>query len=147
MSDDALRSRIVSHEEIAEAVLIPAMHVLAIDCAVEDAEIQQLKNLCDMSPIYKTLDPAERDRVIARISADMAEDPAAQVTKVARLLPVELRETAYAFAARVAAADGGVSEVEMQMLTDLASQLGLEPARVNHIFEVVEILQRPLPPA
>lgn len=83
--------------------------------------------------------------MIARVTEGMAADPAAQIQQVVRVLPVDLRETAYAFAARVAAADGSVAESEMTLLSDLAGQLGLAPDRVNHIFEVVEILQRPLP--
>ncbi|MEL6264320.1 MAG: tellurite resistance TerB family protein [Pseudomonadota bacterium] len=142
LSDDSLLRRLVEPREAAKAVLVPAVHTLVIDGALADAEIAQLENLCAASPIFAPYDGADLRAMFGEIASEMGEDPAAQLEDVSRALALPLRETAFAFAARVALADGSVGEAEQSMLDDLARALGIAPATVNTIFDVVEILQR-----
>ncbi|MEC8042212.1 MAG: tellurite resistance TerB family protein, partial [Pseudomonadota bacterium] len=91
----------------ARAVLAPAVLTMASDGRATEAEMALLQNLCAFSPIFARLPEGAVLALIERILADLQEAGAEPVIEnCAEVLPMELRETAFCFAMRVAMVDG-----------------------------------------
>jgi tellurite resistance protein len=100
------------------ALIYTMVLVSASDGNMTDAELQTIGDIIKHLPIFQDFDQS----TIARTAEDCAEllaDPDG-LDEAARLidqaLPARLRETAYALACDVAAADGAVSQSELELL-------------------------------
>ncbi len=109
------------------ALIYTMVMVSASDGNMTDAELQTIGEIIKNLPIFEDFDRS----TIAKAAEDCAElladpdglDEAAQLINQA--LPVRLRETAYALACDVAAADGTVSQSESELLRWLRARLNI----------------------
>lgn len=130
--------------ETARAVLVPAALVAGADGKVVRAELIQLANLCAFSPIFADHDGNAMVKLLEGIAADFrARGANAVMNEAVAALSPALRETAMAFAMRVAMADGEVGEEEQQMLMAMSRHMELPDELTDTIFAVIAILQRP----
>lgn len=110
------------------ALIYTMVLVSAAEGRITDAELEMMGRLVNTLPIFADF---ERDRITA-IGQECAEllrnddglDEALE--RVAGALPAPLRETAYALACDVAAADGTVDQDELRLLELVRHQLGIE---------------------
>ncbi len=109
------------------ALIYTMVMVSASDGNMTDAELQTIGEIIRNLPIFEDFDRS----TIAKAAEDCAElladpdglDEAAQLINQA--LPVRLRETAYALACDIAAADGTVSQSESELLRWLRARLNI----------------------
>ena len=113
------------------AALIYAMvMVSAADAEMTDPELKTIGDIVRALPAFDGFDP---DRLVS-IAADCANKLSGEngfdivMTDIAGGLPENLRETAYAVACDVAAADGGVSQEELEILAQLRHPSAGRPA-------------------
>ncbi|MDX6748810.1 tellurite resistance TerB family protein [Geminicoccaceae bacterium 1502E] len=110
------------------ALIYTMVLVSAAEGQITDAELEMMGRLVKTLPIFARFD---RDRIIS-IGEECAEllrreeglDEALEL--VAAALPPPLRETAYALACDVAAADGTVDQDELRLLEMVRHELGIE---------------------
>ncbi len=111
------------------ALIATMVLVSAAEGTMSDAEIAAMTRIVGSLPAF---DHFDRSR-IASIGRDCAEllqredglDVALE--RIARALPQPLRETAYALACDVIAADRGASQSELRLLGMLRERLELDP--------------------
>lgn len=130
-------------ERVARAILAPAIVTMLADGRVDDTEVEQIHNLCSFSPIFASFNAEQLRQMIKEDATEIdhiGEDAA--IVNAARLLSPTLCETALAFAARVAAADGKVEESEDRALAKIVRLMGISSEAYNKILDVVIILQR-----
>lgn len=117
MSNEAL-----SPQDALVAVMIA---VSAADENMTDAELTTITAVVDLLPVFRGYD-LDRPARISAMVADLFEEEDgidALVGLVSEALPDNLRETAYALACDVAAADGRVKMTELRMLEILRHDL------------------------
>lgn len=110
------------------ALIYTMVLVSAADRNMTDAELRTIGEIVNYLPIFKDF---EADK-LPRVAADCAEilnsddglDNALQVIKGA--LPRKLKETAYALACDVAAADGEVKQEEIRLLELIRHDLDID---------------------
>ena len=98
------------------------------DEAVRTAELVQIQNMVDNLPVFGAYD-AERMRCVGEMVMELVQrdDGLDRLFDgVRRTLPDRLRETAYALACDVAAADGRISDGEARMLEEIRHELRVE---------------------
>ena len=102
--------------------------VAAAEERITDREIETMARLVRDLPAFRGFDQGR----IAAISGDCAELLAEEdgldlaLGRIARALTAPLRETAYALACEVAAADGKAEEVELRMLELIRHRLDID---------------------
>jgi tellurite resistance protein len=111
------------------ALIYTMVLVSAAEGQITDPELQMMGRLVQSLPVFKDF---ETDRILALgrecaelLNKDDGLDLA--IDLIARALPQPLRETAYALACDVAAADGRASQDELRMLEILRQRLHLDP--------------------
>jgi tellurite resistance protein len=110
------------------AALVYTMVLVSASEGMSDREIQVMGRLVRHLPVFRDFDP---ERII-EFGNDCAElltqDDGLDIafSRIARALPVPLRETAYALACDVAAADGKPGETELQMLELIRHRLHID---------------------
>jgi len=110
------------------ALIYTMVLVSAADGAMSDAELRTIGEAVNYLPIFRDFDAG----TLPTVAGDCAEildddeglDKALQM--IEGLLPEKLRETAYAIACDVAAADGSVKREEMRLLELLRDRLHIE---------------------
>ena len=111
------------------ALIYTMVLVSAAEGQITDPELQMMGRLVQSLPVFKDF---ETDRILAvgRECAELLnkdEGLEEAVDLIARALPQPLRETAYALACDIAAADGKASQDELRMLEMLRQRLHLDP--------------------
>lgn len=111
------------------ALIYTMVLVSAAEGRITDAEIAMMTRLVRTLPVFETFDT---DRIqslgqqcIELLRHDDGLDTATDL--IASALPASLRETAYALACDVIAADGAASQDELQLLELLRYKLQLDP--------------------
>jgi len=110
-----------------EALIYTMVMISASDGEMTDAELNTIGDIIKHLPIFQgyNLDLLGKT---AEDCAEMLADPAGLDTAgdlIQQAIPVKLRETAYALACDVAAADEDVSQAELELLRWLRGRLGL----------------------
>lgn len=120
MATDAL-----SPQDALVAVMIATS---AADEEMTPNEFREISSLVELLPIFKDYDNDRIAHVGGLISDLFTEEDGldALLGLVKAALPVQLRETAYALACDVAAADGRLQETELRMLQELRYELDVE---------------------
>jgi tellurite resistance protein len=100
----------------------------AADGAMSDAELRTIGEVVNYLPIFRDFDADTLPRVAGDCAAILdGEEGLDQVLEVIEgLLPDKLRETAYAIACDVAAADGSVQPEELRLLEMLRDRLRID---------------------
>ena len=110
------------------ALIYTMVLVSAAEGVMADTEIETIGRLVRFLPVFREFD---HDR-LTEIGEDCTyllrqEDGLDQAFDIiAEALPTKLRETAYALACDVAAADGELAEEELNLLHMLRSRLGVD---------------------
>lgn len=110
------------------ALIYTMVLVSAAEGVMADTEIETIGRLVRFLPVFRDFD---HDR-LTEIGEDCTyllrqEDGLDQAFDIiAEALPTKLRETAYALACDVAAADGELAEEELNLLHMLRSRLGVD---------------------
>ncbi|MCI4660878.1 MAG: tellurite resistance TerB family protein [Neomegalonema sp.] len=111
-----------------DALIAVMMIASAVDSDMSDREIHEISTIVDILPAFEAYDKDRialvSDTVIDLLEKDDGLDTIIGLIKSA--LPGHLRETAYALACDVIAADGSVQLEEMRLLEMMRHNLGIE---------------------
>jgi tellurite resistance protein len=110
-----------------EALIYTMVLVSAVDGEMTDAELNTIGDIIKHLPIFRDYDLDALGKT-AEACAELLADPAGLDTAgdlIEQALPAKLRETAYALACDVAAADSNISQAELELLRWLRGRLGL----------------------
>jgi tellurite resistance protein len=118
------------HKELDHhaALIYTMVLVSASEGRMSDRELQVMGRLVRHLPIFADFDP-ERIIEVGNACAELlTEEDGLDVAfeRIARVLPPPLRETAYALACDVAAADGRPADAELQMLELIRHRLHVD---------------------
>lgn len=111
------------------AALIHTMVLVsAADTDMTDAELQIIGDVVNHLPVFRSYDHKRLTKDLRDCAQLLGKDDGLeQVLKgVKDALPPKLRETAYAVACDIAAADGEASQEELRLLEILRHRLGID---------------------
>lgn len=111
------------------AALIHTMVLVsAADTDMTDAELQIIGDIVNHLPVFKKYDRQRLTKDLRDCAQLLGRDDGLEVVLkgIKSALPQKLRETAYAVACDVAAADGEASQEELRLLEMLRHRLGLD---------------------
>lgn len=111
-----------------DALIYTMVLASAADQDMTDAELRTIGEMVSYLPVFKDFD---RDRLpeVARACAELLADAKGldrALGEIKRALPPKLRETAYALACDVVAADGAASQEELRLLQLMQDRLGID---------------------
>ena len=110
------------------ALIYTMVIVSAADRDMTDAELSTIGDIVGHLPVFRAFDRAELPRVLEActrlLNREKGLDEAFAAIKAA--LPANLRETAYAIACDVAAADGEASQEELRILEMMRHRLDID---------------------
>ena len=110
-----------------QALIYTMVLVSASDGEMTDAELNTIGDIIKHLPIFRDYDLDSLGKT-AEACAELLADPSGLATAgdlIEQALPAKLRETAYALACDVAAADANVSQAELELLRWLRGRLGV----------------------
>lgn len=115
----------LSPQDALAAVMIATA---AADAQVSDTELRSIAAIVDILPVFTDYDPERLQSVSALVADLFTEDDGidALLGLVLDALPEHLRETAYAIACDVAAADGKLEMTELRMLQELRHEFNVD---------------------
>lgn len=136
------------HKELDphSALIHTMVLVSAAEGRMSDGELQTMGRLVRDLPVFRDFDP-ERIVEVGNACAELLtrEDGLdVALRQIHAALPAPLRETAYALACEVAAADGRPAEAELRMLEMLRHHLHLDPLVASGIERGIRARQRTL---
>ena len=110
------------------ALIYTMVIVSAADGDMDDAELGVIGDIVRQLPAFDGFDRAKLPGVAESCASILADEDGFDtvLTVIAETLPAKLRETAYAVACDVAAANLDVEQEELTVLRRLRWQLGLE---------------------
>lgn len=112
------------------AALVHTMVIAsAIDAEMTDVELLRIGQLVDRMPAFDDYEPddltSDAEACAEVLASEGGVDEA--IAQIKEALPVRLRETAYAFACEIVAADRHASQEELQLLEVLSYDLEIDP--------------------
>ena len=133
-----------STNQIARAVLTPAVSTMISDGDINDWELAQLSNVCSFSPVFFEVDGDTMQGMVRAIIDEIRlQGHPETIKRAASSLSPKLRETALCFALRIALADGRIDEGEKNSISQTGYFMDIEPAVFDQILAVVAMMQRP----
>jgi tellurite resistance protein len=126
------------------ALIYTMVLVSAAEGQISDAELSMMSGLVRFLPVFRNLEP-DRILTVGRECAELLNQEDGldiALGLIAEALPQPLRETAYALACDVAAADGQASQDELRMLQLLSQRLDLDPLVTAAIERAARIRYR-----
>lgn len=111
MSDES----VINHHT---ALIYVMVLISASDGNMTDAELSQIGNIVTHLPVFRDFDPEHLGTLAASCTDVLQMDDGLDtaLALVDEALPEKLRETAYALACDVAAADGQIQQEELRLL-------------------------------
>ena len=110
------------------ALIYTMVLVSAADRDMSDAELRAIGRIVDTLPVFRDYDgnllPNTTAACAELLDDDEGLDKALEL--IAAALPPRLKETAYALACEVAAADGSIRQEQLRLLQMLRHVLGLD---------------------
>ena len=108
-----------------DALVSVMIATAAADEKVSDTELRSIASIVDILPVFEGYDSDRLEQVSALVSDLFTEEDGldALLGLVEDALPDHLRETAYALACDIAAADGLLAMTELRMLQELRHEL------------------------
>ena len=125
MSDKTLRAPLLNAQDALVAIMIAEG---LSDETISGHELLSISRIVDHLPIFQNYDQS-RVQTVAQTVFDLFEEEDgldALFGLVRDSLPENLFETAYALACDVAACDGRLLEVELQMLKEIRYELNID---------------------
>lgn len=128
------------------ALIYTMVLVSASDGEMSDNELEAIGDVVRKFPIFHDFDQQRLVQVAEECSEILADEEGldAVMGLIRQALPDKLRETAYAAAIEVAAADEVVHQEELQMLEHLRQHLGLDRLRAGAIEHSARVRHRTL---
>lgn len=119
-----MQTEALSPQDALVAVMIATS---AADENMSPSEFREISSIVEMLPVFHGYDKDRISQVGALVSDLFTEEDGldALLGLIEAALPDHLRETAYALACDVAAADGRVKMTELRMLEELRHELGV----------------------
>mgnify|MGYP001202587145 CR=1 FL=1 len=118
------------HKELDHhsALIHTMVLVSASEGRMSDRELEVMGRMVRELPVFRDFDPERIIEVGGACAALLTQEDGLDVAldQIAAALPAPLRETAYALACDVAAADGRPAEAELRMLELIRHRLGLD---------------------
>jgi tellurite resistance protein len=110
------------------ALIYTMMLVSAADTDMTDAELQIIGDIVNHLPAFRGYDRKRFTKDLKECAQILAKDDGLEqaLKGIKAALPQKLRETAYAVACDVAAADGEASQEELRVLELLRHRLGID---------------------
>ncbi len=114
--------------EIHEALIFAMVTIAAVDREISDTELQRIGRIVSHLPVFRNFNLDSLVHTAEACGNMLSGDDGLErvLEKIGTAVPPRLRETAYALAVEIAAADLSVSEEETRFLEMLAEKLGLE---------------------
>lgn len=122
---DGFKQRKLDSFNEQQAIMTIVVAAIKADGHVSQEEVQRLRGICILSPIFASNSPQQDEAIInfADTATEIFGDQA--ITKAAAALSPALRETAFAFASDMVLADGVLGPSEERFIEDLAKKLEL----------------------
>ncbi|SLN62583.1 Tellurite resistance protein TerB [Falsiruegeria litorea R37] len=131
------------NDDLATAVLTPSVMTMVADGSTSKSEIVQLANLCGFSPIYAGYSSEVLVALVESVQRDLSKgDYQSIINRAKHQMSMPMRETAIAFAIRIAMADGHVDQSEREALIVLSHNFDIDPDKLVVMFDVISMLQR-----
>ena len=110
------------------ALIYTMVIVSAADNELPEAELRIIGDIVGDLPVFRDFDRAELPRVLNDCTELIGRDDGLEetLTTIKAALPAKLRETAYAIACDLVAADGEASQEELRVLELIRHRLNLE---------------------
>jgi tellurite resistance protein len=110
------------------ALIYTMVLVSAAEGVMADTEIETIGRLVRYLPVFRDFDHDRLTEVGEDCTYLLRQEDGLDlaIDKIAEALPTKLRETAYALACDIAAADGDLAEEELNLLHMLRSRLGVD---------------------
>ena len=110
------------------ALIYTMVIVSAADNELPEAELRIIGDIVGDLPIFRDFDQAELPRVLNDCTELISRENGLEetLTAIKAALPAKLRETAYAIACDLVAADGEASQEELRILELIRHRLNLE---------------------
>lgn len=110
-----------------DALVAVMLATSAADETMTDRELASITSIVDLLPVFRGYDTDRVQQVSGMVTDLFTEEDGldALLGLVEAALPDHLRETAYALACDVAAADGRVAMSELRMLEELRHELNV----------------------
>jgi tellurite resistance protein len=110
------------------ALIYTMVIVSAADNELPEAELRIIGDIVGDLPIFRDFDQAELPRVLNDCTELIVRENGLEetLTAIKAALPAKLRETAYAIACDLVAADGEASQEELRILELIRHRLNLE---------------------
>ena len=104
------------------------MMVSAADRDMAETELAIIGDIVGDLPVFRDFDHQQLPRVLEECSRLLGRENGLEdaLASIKKALPVKLRETAYAIACDVAAADGEASQEELRVLELIRHRLDIE---------------------
>ncbi|MGO8917659.1 MAG: tellurite resistance TerB family protein [Stellaceae bacterium] len=114
--------------DLHAALIYTMMLVSAADTDMTDAELQIIGDIVNHLPVFRTYERQRFTKDLKECAQLLAKDDGLEqaLKGIKNALPQKLRETAYAVACDVAAADGEASQEELRVLELLRHRLGID---------------------
>lgn len=111
------------------ALIYTMVIVSAADSDMPDAELRIIGDIVEDLPVFREFNRAELPRVLNDCTDLIGRDDGLEGTlKVIKsALPAKLRETAYAIACDLVAADGEATQEELRILELIRHRLNIDP--------------------
>ena len=110
------------------ALIYTMVIVSAADSELPDSELRVIGDIVDDLPIFRDFDQAELPKALNDCTELMSRENGLEETlkAIKGALPAKLRETAYAIACDLVAADGEATQEELRILELIRHRLNLE---------------------
>ena len=110
------------------ALIYTMVIVSAADRDMTDAELEIIGDIVGHLPVFRDFDRKRLPKVLEDCSKMLSRDDGLEeaFAEIKAILPANLRETAYAIACDVAAADGEASQEELRVLELIRRRLDIE---------------------
>lgn len=114
---------------IHKAMIFAMVTMAGVDAHLNEADLRRIREQVSHLPVFKGFDPAHLAATAMECGAILQQEDGgldAVLGLIEGALPVRLRETAYALAVEIAAADLAVSREEIRFLAMLRDRLKLD---------------------
>jgi tellurite resistance protein len=110
------------------ALIYTMVLVSAAESSLSDGELQIIGDIISHLPVFHGFDGARLPQLLDGCALSLARDDGVEVTldAIRTALPVNLRETAYAIACDLAAANGEASQEELRVLELIRHRLSVD---------------------
>ncbi|HEX3952208.1 MAG TPA: tellurite resistance TerB family protein, partial [Stellaceae bacterium] len=110
------------------ALIYTMVIVSAADRDMTDSELEIIGDIVGHLPVFRAFDPKNLSQVLEKCMQLLTREDALEeaFNEIKAALPTNLRETAYAIACDVAAADGEATQEELRVLEMMRHRLNID---------------------